>query len=148
MASGYSSVKLWRRVYSSLSTLYLIQQVLSLRSFSFKKLDYSLLRGIISEMVWTKAKKRHDPHPRFEPGSAPTLVINTAGASLLDPSALFRDNKSPSFCGLFYSQGNQSRWTEHLRTWWRRGTFNTPEATRSVSVWSVINQYDWNKKWS
>lgn len=107
VASGYSSIKFGRRIYSSLRTLYLIQQVLSLRSFSFQRLDYSLLRGIISEMVWNNTKKKHDLHPRFGPGSVPTFVINTTGAGLLDPSALNRDDKSPSCCGLFYSQGNK-----------------------------------------
>jgi hypothetical protein len=101
-------MKFGRRVYNSLQTLYLIQQVLSLRSLSFKKLDYTLLRGVISEMVWTKTKKKHDLHPRFGPGSVPTFVINTAAAGLLNLSALIRDEKSPYFCGLFYSQGNKS----------------------------------------
>lgn len=55
-----------------------------------------------------RQKKKHDPHPRFELGSVPTLVINTAGASLLDPSVLDRQDKSPSFCGLFHSEENKS----------------------------------------
>lgn len=102
MASGYSSVKFGRWVYSSLQTLYLIQQVLSVRSLSFKKLDYSILRGIISEKVWTKTKKKSPSQIRA--GFCPNIRHKHAGPGVLDPSALNTDDKTSSFCGLFYSQ--------------------------------------------